>query len=191
MDTTVRFYHGVLGMPIVSARRAMGMRWYMFSLGGDAVLAFFETSNGGASEYGASGAAEAGQPPPAVGHFDHFAFSVSSEEGLEVLRARLVEHRCEVSDLYTYPLFKSIFFADPNGLQLEAAWWTDAPEPIDPDIDVENRAARIDHEPVPALGELARTGQFAWLPSTKLTGDILLTAFADEDRDTVTGESAN
>ena len=42
MDETVRFYCGVLGMPLVTTLRAGPMRHYFFELGPGNTIAFFE-----------------------------------------------------------------------------------------------------------------------------------------------------
>ena len=42
MDATVRFYVGVLGMPLVATLRAGPMRHYFFELGPGNTIAFFE-----------------------------------------------------------------------------------------------------------------------------------------------------
>ena len=42
MDATVRFYAGVLGMPLVATLRAGPMRHYFFRLGPGNTIAFFE-----------------------------------------------------------------------------------------------------------------------------------------------------
>src|SRR6185436_13570634 len=42
MDTTVRFYAGVLGMPVVGAIMAGPMRHYFFKIGAHNTVAFFE-----------------------------------------------------------------------------------------------------------------------------------------------------
>ena len=44
MDATVRFYVGVLGMPLVATLRAGPMRHYFFRLGPGNTIAFFEVS---------------------------------------------------------------------------------------------------------------------------------------------------
>ena len=186
MDAIVRFYNGILGFPIVSVRRAMGMRWYMFGLGAGSAVGFFETGPQIESAERQPGAAL-----PVIPHFDHLAFSVPTLDDLDRLRARLTDAGCEVSDTYTYPVFKSLFFADPDGLQLEAACWTSDLTPLVVPEDLSQSKTRIDDEPVDAVDEFLRTGAYTWLPKTKLAGDVLLTSFADDDFDASASDPGN
>ena len=53
MDTTVRFYHGVLGMRLVASVMAGPMRHYFFEIGPENTIAFFEVK--GADTFAARG----------------------------------------------------------------------------------------------------------------------------------------
>jgi glyoxalase family protein len=64
-----------------------------------------------------------GQPGPGASH--HFAFGVADEETLREWRQHLIEHDVRVSEVRDRTYFKSIYFADPDGLTFELA--TQAP----------------------------------------------------------------
>jgi catechol 2,3-dioxygenase-like lactoylglutathione lyase family enzyme len=165
MDATVRFYHGVLGMRVVATLSAGPMRHYFFEIGAQNTLAFFEWD--GAAVDTESVAKPAGIPPSFPAQFDHLSFNLPDEAALVDLQARLRLHDVEVTELVDHGFLRSIYFTDPNGIALEASWWV---------IDPTGRAAAYDGtdglftdaDPVPAVRELARTGDLDWTPTTTL-----------------------
>ena len=56
--------------------------------------------------------------------FYHFAFEAGSEAGLEDKRRELRAKGVEVTDVVDHDWAKSIYFKDPNGLQLEFCCFT-------------------------------------------------------------------
>jgi hypothetical protein len=61
---------------------------------------------------------------------------------------------------------RSIYFTDPNGIALEASWWTlDA---TGRPADYGDRRLFADPDPVPAVRELRQSGQVASVPHTRL-----------------------
>jgi len=118
MDTTVRFYVGVLGMPLVATLRAGPMRHYFFELGPGNTVAFFEVS--GTETF----SKPAGAPSQRPIQFDHVAFAVADEPALIALRRRLLDADCEVTPVVDHHILRSIYFHDPHGIALEASWWT-------------------------------------------------------------------
>ncbi|HEX2850581.1 MAG TPA: VOC family protein [Acidimicrobiales bacterium] len=164
MDTTVRFYHGVLGMRLVASVMAGPMRHYFFEIGPENTLAFFEVK--GAETF----AAPAGIPDRLrKAQFDHLSFNLPDEQALVDLQARLKEAGCEVTDVIDHGFVRSIYFTDPNGIALEASWWA---------IDATGRPADYgdqrlfgDPDPVPAVRELAADARLASTPKTRLSGD--------------------
>src|SRR3954452_9539699 len=76
MDATVRFYHGVLGMRLVTTLNAGPMRHYFFEMGPGNTVAFFEVSNAPAFTR------PAGVPDPRKAQFDHLAFNGADFEAL-------------------------------------------------------------------------------------------------------------
>src|ERR671918_242830 len=91
MDATVRFYHGVLGMRLVSTVMAGPMRHYFFEIGPENTIAFFEWK--GAPSY----AKPAGVPRDEPTQLDHISFNLPDEDALEGLRKRLLDAGCEVT----------------------------------------------------------------------------------------------
>ena len=157
MDTTVRFYVGVLGMPLVATLRAGPMRHYFFELGPGNTIAFFEVP--GAETF----SKPAGAPTSRAIQFDHVSFGLDDEAALIALQQRLVAAGCEVTPVVDHDILRSIYFHDPNGIALEASWWTVDGEtlafvPDDPHL-------FADPDPVPAVAELAEGG----LRSTPVT----------------------
>ncbi len=51
--------------------------------------------------------------------FYHYAFEAGSEAGLAQKREELVAKGVKVSDIVDHNWAKSIYFKDPNGMQLE------------------------------------------------------------------------
>ena len=165
MDATVRFYHGVLGAPLVATIGTSGFRHYFFDFGPEQTLAFFEYRDIEVEEF----AKPAGVPDPRAMQFDHLSFNLPDEHALEALRDRLQEHGCEVTEVVDHDIMRSIYFTDPNGIALEASWWV---------VDATGRPADYadprlfgDTDPVLAFKELASAGALASTPRTTLAGD--------------------
>ena len=87
----------------------------------------------------------------------------------ELLRDRLKQANCEVTDVVDHGIMHSIYFTDPNGIALEASCWV-----MDPTghaaLPLEDASIFSDPDPVPAVNELREAGQFAHLPTTRLIG---------------------
>jgi catechol 2,3-dioxygenase-like lactoylglutathione lyase family enzyme len=166
MDATVRFYHGVLGMRVVATLKAGPMRHYFFEMGAENTVAFFEWK--GADTF----AKPAGMPSSRTLQLDHLSFNLPDEEALLALRERLEAAVCEVTPVVEHGIVRSIYFHDPNGIALEASWWevdvTGRP------ADYDDRKVFADPDPVPAVRELAATGELEWLPATRLAAAEIL-----------------
>ena len=84
------------------------------------------------------------------------------EEALLDLQRRLKSAGCEVTDVVDHQIIRSIYFTDPNGIALEASWWvldaTGRP------ADYGDGAQFADHDPVPAVRELAERGELRRCP---------------------------
>ena len=159
MDATVRFYTGVLGMPLVMTLMAGPMRHYFFEIAPHNTLAFFEIEGAETFEKGA------GSPGRYPVQMDHLSLNLDSIEAIEALRERLAAASCEVSELVDHGVLRSIYFSDNNGIALEATSWTTDPtaRPFDP----ANGSIFQDPQPVPAIAELA-DGGIDSLPRTRL-----------------------
>jgi catechol 2,3-dioxygenase-like lactoylglutathione lyase family enzyme len=165
MDATVRFYHGVLGARLVATIGTEAFRHYFFEFGPEQTVAFFEYQGVELERF----AKPAGVPDRRAIQFDHLSFNLPDEDSLESLRKRLAEHGCEVTEVVDHQVMRSIYFTDPNGIALEATHWVlDA---TGRDTDFADTRLFADPDPVPALRELARTGELASTPSTMLAGD--------------------
>jgi catechol 2,3-dioxygenase-like lactoylglutathione lyase family enzyme len=162
MDATVRFYHGVLGAELVATIGTPTFRHYFFSFGEQCTVAFFEYTGQELATF----AKPAGVPDPRAVQFDHLSFNLPDEDALLVLRDRLKAAGCEVTDVVDHGFIRSVYFTDPNGIALEASWWT---------LDATGRLADYgderlfgDPDPVPAVAELREAGRLASVPQTRL-----------------------
>jgi catechol 2,3-dioxygenase-like lactoylglutathione lyase family enzyme len=162
MDATVRFYHGVLGADLVATIGTPSFRHYFFAFGEQTTVAFFEYADATIEPF----AKPAGVPDPRAIQFDHLSFNLPDEEALLALRERLKGADCEVTDVVDHGFIRSVYFTDPNGIALEASWWT---------LDATGRPADygddrlfVDPDPVPAVTELRTTGELASGPHTRL-----------------------
>ncbi|MFB6893577.1 VOC family protein [Kitasatospora sp. NPDC056327] len=114
---THEFYTGALGLPLVHAITATG--WvtedypdfvhFFFDLGRGNRIAFFYYF----------GLPEEEAPSDLMHRSRHVAFHVETEEELLAWRDRLKAHGVRVTPPLAHELIESIYFDDPNGLQLE------------------------------------------------------------------------
>jgi catechol 2,3-dioxygenase-like lactoylglutathione lyase family enzyme len=164
MDATVRFWHGVMGAPLVATVGTDTFRHYFFGFGPQSSVAFFEYRGQQTQQI----AKPAGVFDARAGHFDHLSMDLPDEAALLSLRERLREFGTEVTDVVDHGLMRSIYFTDPNGIALEASWWSDDPTGSEPDFDNPHHFA--DPDPVPAVHEL-RDGRLRSVPSTRLVDE--------------------
>lgn len=159
MDTTTRFYAGVLGMPLVATLMAGTMRHYFFEIAPGNTVAFFEVADAELFQKGA------GSPGPYPAQFDHLSFNVADEDALHQLRDRIIAAGSEVTEVVDHDQMKSVYFSDPNGIALEASHWAiDATgRPMDPS----DTRLFTDPNPVSAVAELAADALES-VPVTKL-----------------------
>jgi catechol 2,3-dioxygenase-like lactoylglutathione lyase family enzyme len=114
---TYEFYTQVLDMPLVHAITATG--WvtedypdfvhFFFDMGRGNRIAFFYYF----------GLAEEEPPGDLMHRSRHLAFHVDTEDELVAWRARLKAHGVRVTTPLAHELIESIYFDDPNGIQLE------------------------------------------------------------------------
>jgi catechol 2,3-dioxygenase-like lactoylglutathione lyase family enzyme len=166
IDATTRFYVGVLGARLVATVGTSSFRHYFFELGQGTTIAFFEYRGVDLVPY----AKPAGVPSTRAVQFDHLALALSDEEALIELRDRLKSANCEVTDVVDHGFLRSIYFNDPNGIALEASWWT-----VDPTghavLALDDERVFGDPSPVAAVEELRRDGRLSYIPATKLVDD--------------------
>ena len=163
MDATVRFYHEVVDAPLVATIGTDSFRHYFFSFGEGTTVAFFEYKDVELERW----AKPAGIPDPRATQFDHVSFNLPDEDALLALRARLKGAGSEVTDVVDHGFIRSIYFTDPNGIALEASWWTlDA---TGRDADYSDDRFFNDSDPVPAVQELRAHGRVSSVPETRLS----------------------
>ena len=165
MDTTVRFWHGVIGAPLVATIGTPTFRHYFFAFGPSSSVAFFEY----VGQHSDMIAKPAGVFDPRAGQFDHLSMDLPDEQAVVALQQRLNDAGCEVTEVVDHGLMRSIYFTDPNGIALEASWWKDDPTLVAPDYD--NPDHFKDPDPVPAVLEL-RHGGLRSTPTTHLVDEV-------------------
>jgi catechol 2,3-dioxygenase-like lactoylglutathione lyase family enzyme len=127
LDRTRDFYENVLGFKavrcdIIKVKEGGQIRHIFFDTGRDQLMAFMEARGvpGVPERYDAGIARGLGVPSA----FYHFAFEAGSEAGLVEKRRELIAKGVEVTDVVDHDWAKSIYFKDPNGLQLEFCCFT-------------------------------------------------------------------
>jgi len=158
MDATVRFYHGVLGMPLVATLMAGPMRHYFFRIAPGNTVAFFEWN--GTSTF----AKPAGMPTRTPLQFDHLSFNLPDRDALLGLQSRMRGAGVEVTEVIDHGMIKSIYFTDPAGIALEASYWETDATPLQ----VGDGRTFLDPDPVPAVQEIQSQGRVSNVPQTDL-----------------------
>jgi catechol 2,3-dioxygenase-like lactoylglutathione lyase family enzyme len=127
LDKTREFYENVLGFkPVrcdtIKIKEGGQIRHIFFDTGRDQLIAFMEPRGipGVPVEFDAGINRGLGVPSA----FYHFAFEVGTEPALEEKRKELLAKGVQVSDVVDHDWAKSIYFKDPNGLQLEYCCYT-------------------------------------------------------------------
>jgi catechol 2,3-dioxygenase-like lactoylglutathione lyase family enzyme len=117
MNRTVAFYEAVFeGVVTFEMAKTDDHPWMkILDVGGGAFLNIFEapaeTIIGERRRQGGRGAV------------DHFAFNVGSRETLDLVRQRLIDAGAqEVGEAQQLGQEWSVFFRDPDGLELEVCW---------------------------------------------------------------------
>jgi catechol 2,3-dioxygenase-like lactoylglutathione lyase family enzyme len=122
LDRTRDFYERILGFKpvrcdILKVKEGGQIRHIFFDTGRDQLIAFMEASGvpGIPAEYDAGINRGLGVP----GVFYHFAFEAGSEAALDEKRHELLAKGIDVTEVVDHDWAKSIYFKDPNGIQLE------------------------------------------------------------------------
>ncbi len=165
-EETVRFYRDILGLPLVHSVAATG--WlsndfpdfvhFFFALGNGNHIAFFYYFE----------LAEDKSPEHLMRISRHIAFDVETEAELLAWRARLKALGVPVTPPLTHELVESIYFDDPNGIQLEIA------RPLRSFVDIDARDAELT---VQALLDVVRAGRPSvramWRRKAEILGERL------------------
>ena len=112
MESTVQFYSGILGLPLLQTMRSGGgaegsARRYVFGAGERSRLVFFD-----------------GHPSPHEGSprlLDHIAIHVDTTEEFDEAYQRLRDHAVEVTGIIERAYGKTFYFHDPNGIYIQIA----------------------------------------------------------------------
>jgi len=127
LDKTRDFYENVLRFKavrcdILKVKEGGQIRHVFFDTGRDQLLAFMEARGvpGVPAQYEAGINRGLGVPNA----FYHFAFEAGSEAALDEKRNELIARGVDVSDVVDHDWAKSIYFKDPNGIQLEFCCFT-------------------------------------------------------------------
>jgi catechol 2,3-dioxygenase-like lactoylglutathione lyase family enzyme len=122
MDTTIHFYEDLLGFPrvveeLTHVNDGGTLRQVYFDVGHGQFIVFMEPKNvpGIASHFDAGINGALGVPRGMY----HYALNVPTVEDLELLHSKLQAHGVEASAIIDLGHAKSLFFRDPNGIQLE------------------------------------------------------------------------
>jgi catechol 2,3-dioxygenase-like lactoylglutathione lyase family enzyme len=137
---TVRFYHDILGFPIVHSVCAVG--WgpadhpdfvhFFFDIGKGDRIAFFYYF--GVERFSPDGDAYATHGPEIPGFFRdsrHLAIHVDSVEVLDEYRRRLESHEWNVEMQVKHETIESIYTHDPNGFLVEFTYPTRTTDKVD------------------------------------------------------------
>ena len=122
LDKTRDFCENILGFKpvrcdIIKIKEGGRIRHIFFETGRDQLISFMEARGipGVPVEYDAGINRGLGVPSA----FYHFAFEAGTEAGLEAKRQELLAKGIEVTEVVDHEWAKSIYFKDPNGMQLE------------------------------------------------------------------------
>ena len=127
LDKTRDFYEHILGFTpvrcdLITVKEGGRIRHIFFDTGRDQLLGFMEARGvpGIPAEYDAGINRGLGVPAG----FYHFAFEAGTAAALEEKRRDLQAKGVQVSAVVDHEWAKSIYFKDPNGLQLEYCCYT-------------------------------------------------------------------
>jgi catechol 2,3-dioxygenase-like lactoylglutathione lyase family enzyme len=142
MKTTVDFYSGVLGMPLIKTINLPGNggQHFFFDVGNGDALAFFWFPDAPDSVPGVTHAANLigrGSLTSAHASMNHVAFNVAADR-IDEYRERLAQYGVDCTDVVNHDdserqasptitdstFVRSIYFKDPDGILLEFAGWT-------------------------------------------------------------------
>ena len=127
LDRTRDFYENVLKFKpvrcdIIKVKEGGQIRHIFFDTGRDQLIAFMEARGvpGVPASYDAGITRGLGVPSA----FYHFAFEAGSEAALDEKRNELLARGVDVTEVVDHDWAKSIYFKDPNGIQLEFCCFT-------------------------------------------------------------------
>jgi catechol 2,3-dioxygenase-like lactoylglutathione lyase family enzyme len=127
LDATREFDENVLGFKavrcdIIKVKEGGRIRHVFFDTGRDQLIAFMEARGVPGVPEGYDAGITRGLGVPSA--FYHFAFEAGSEAGLLEKRNELIAKGVDVTDVVDHDWARSIYFKDPNGLQLEYCYFS-------------------------------------------------------------------
>ena len=168
MARTVDFYEGVLGMPLIKTIEIPGgAQHFFFDIGGGDSLAFFWFPNAARRRPACPRRRSApglGDIASGVGSMNHVALDVAPD-AIDDMRRRLIGQGIDCSPVVNHDdsesgvsrtihpgvFVRSVYFVDPDGINLEFAAWT---RPLGPG-DVRHAPVTADGRPRRAVGATA------------------------------------
>ena|ERR1700728_1944823 len=117
LERYLEFYGDVFGAEVITIAEARGdhPRMAVVNMGGDGALNVFEVP---AESIIGDRSTMGGRGP-----IDHYALAVDSEEKLLEIRDRLVARGASPGEVTQFgPAFRSVFFRDPDGAELEVGY---------------------------------------------------------------------
>ena len=170
MEATIRFWRDLLGMPLVYSHGRPGYRQYLFAVGDNNFVAFFEWPGVEKIPH---------RPPgtPASGSvaLDHIAIGVASDDDLWQLSARLAAAGFHASDVIDHGFVHSLYSFDNNGIAIEFSSPAGG-------IDLRREPRLLDTSPPPAAREGSEPVYGFWPPAAPL---------ADDEKTPIPGEGWN
>ena len=160
METTIRFWRDLLGLPMVAGLGGARYRHYFFSISETDMIAFFEW--------------EQAEPVPEKDHgvpvagpvaFDHVSLAVADDADLWELRAKLEAAGFWASEIVDHGFIHSLYSFDPNNIAIEFS------APVR-GVDIRRSPRMIDPSPTAAALEGPRPRPSFWPePETQAHGE--------------------
>ena len=158
MDATVRFYHGTLGARLVATIGTPDFRHYFFEFGPQCTVAFFEYANASTSRSRRRPA----RPIRAPSSSTTSSLNLPDEEALIDLQRRLKSADCEVTDIVDHQSFAPSTSPTRTASRSKPRGGCSTRPAARPTTATARQFA--DHDPVPAVRELADRGELVSSP---------------------------
>lgn len=167
IETTIRFWRDLLGMPMVAGIGQKDFQIYFFEAGADMIGFFYWPEAEPIPEK------DHGFPVKGPVAFDHVSIGVDGRDELWDLKDRLDAAGFWVSEVMDLGFILSLYSFDPNGIAIEFSW----PKP---GVDLHKTPALVGDKPAAVALEGSEPKSGHWPRPTKPT--------APEDKVTYPGE---
>jgi catechol 2,3-dioxygenase-like lactoylglutathione lyase family enzyme len=184
MTATVRFWRDLLGLELKAGIGHDGYRHYFLQMG-DNQIAFFEYDGATIMEPKFAGV----KTTKPLG-FDHVSFTVDTVDELFAFKDKLEAAGVEISGVVDHGTIWSIYFYDPNNIQLEISWpcmeLLDAPAIEDDDpLPIADEGADPQPGHYPAVARVTPRSEFKARPGN---GFAMRQSFLDRGKGRMTDE---